>query len=231
LSFVPVFTLEAQEGKLFGPLAFTKTYSMAAAAGLSVTLIPVLMYYFVRGRIPDERSNPLNRFLIFLYRPLLDFVLRHPKTILLHPRCWRRCHHRAADRLGSEFMPPLVEGDLLFMPSALPGLSADKASQLLQQTDKVLMQFPEVERVFGKVGRAETATDPAGLEMFETTIRFKPQSEWPSGKTQDQLIDKMNALCRYPGCPTSGSSRSATASTCSRPASRARSASRLRVPT
>src|SRR5271168_1265968 len=192
LSFVPVFTLEAQEGKLFGPLAFTKTYSMAAAAGLSVTLIPVLMYYFIRGRIPDERSNPLNRFLIFLYRPLLDFVLRDPKTALLVTIV-------PPTRLGSEFLPPLVEGDLLFMPSALPGLSADKASQLLQQTDKVLMQFPEVERVFGKVGRAETATDPAGLEMFETTVRFKPRSEWPNGKTQDQLIQEMNAALQIPG--------------------------------
>jgi Cu(I)/Ag(I) efflux system membrane protein CusA/SilA len=199
LSFVPVFTLEAQEGKLFGPLAFTKTYSMAAAAGLSVTLIPVLMYYFIRGRIPDERSNPLNRLLIFLYRPLLDFVLRHPKAILLVSTLVILATIVPLTQLGSEFMPPLVEGDLLFMPSALPGLSADKASQLLQQTDKVLMQFPEVERVFGKVGRAETATDPAGLEMFETTVRFKPRSQWPNGKTQDQLIEEMNAALQIPG--------------------------------
>src|SRR5271168_2949694 len=199
LSFVPVFTLEAQEGKLFGPLAFTKTYSMAAAAGLSVTLIPVLMYYFIRGRIPDEGSNPLNRLLIFLYRPLLDFVLRHPKTMLLVSLLTIVVTIVPLTRLGSEFMPPLVEGDLLFMPSALPGLSADKASQLLQQTDKVLMQFPEVERVFGKVGRAETSTDPAGLEMFETTVRFKPRSEWPNGKTQDELIEEMNAALQIPG--------------------------------
>jgi copper/silver efflux system protein len=199
LSFVPVFTLEAQEGKLFGPLAFTKTYSMAAAAGLSVTLIPVLMYYFIRGQIPDERSNPLNRFLIFLYRPLLDYVLRYPKTVLLVSALAIVVTIVPLSRLGSEFMPPLVEGDLLFMPSALPGLSADKASQLLQQTDKVLMQFPEVERVFGKVGRAETATDPAGLEMFETTVRFKPRSAWPNGKTQDELIEDMNAALQIPG--------------------------------
>jgi Cu(I)/Ag(I) efflux system membrane protein CusA/SilA len=199
LSFVPVFTLEAQEGKLFGPLAFTKTYSMAAAAGLSVTLIPVLMYYFIRGRIPDERSNPLNRFLIYLYRPLLEFVLRHPKTVLFASALAIAVTIVPLTRLGSEFMPPLVEGDLLFMPSALPGLSADKASQLLQQTDKVLMQFPEVERVFGKVGRAETATDPAGLEMFETTVRFKPRSQWPNGKTQDELIEEMNAALQIPG--------------------------------
>jgi Cu(I)/Ag(I) efflux system membrane protein CusA/SilA len=199
LSFVPVFTLEAQEGKLFGPLAFTKTYSMAAAAGLSVTLIPVLMFYFIRGRIPNERSNPLNRFLICLYRPLLDFTLRHPKTILAASALVILATIVPLTQLGSEFMPPLIEGDLLYMPSALPGLSADKASQLLQQTDKVLMQFPEVERVFGKVGRAETATDPAGLEMFETMIQFKPRSAWPNGKTQDQLIDEMNAALQIPG--------------------------------
>jgi Cu(I)/Ag(I) efflux system membrane protein CusA/SilA len=199
LSFIPVFTLEAQEGRLFGPLAFTKTYSMAAAAGLSVTLIPVLMFYFVRGRIPDERRNPLSRLLIFVYRPLLDFVLRHPKAILATSLVLILVTIVPLTQLGSEFMPPLVEGDLLYMPSALPGLSADKASQLLQQTDKVLMQFPEVERVFGKVGRAETATDPAGLEMFETTIRFKPRTEWPGGKTQDQLIDEMNAALQIPG--------------------------------
>jgi Cu(I)/Ag(I) efflux system membrane protein CusA/SilA len=199
LSFVPVFTLEAQEGKLFGPLAFTKTYSMAAAAALSVTLIPVLMFYFVRGRIPDERSNPINRFLILLYRPLLDFVLRHPRTILTASALLVFAAVIPLTELGSEFMPPLVEGDLLYMPSALPGLSADKASQLLQQTDKVLMEFPEVQRVFGKVGRAETATDPAGLEMFETTIQFKPQSQWPSHLTQDELIDKMNSALQIPG--------------------------------
>jgi len=199
LSFIPVFTLEAQEGKLFGPLAFTKTYSMAAAAGLSVTLIPVLMFYFIRGRIPQERSNPLNRVLIGIYRPLLDVVLRHPKTTLGIASLLIVLSIVPLTLLGSEFMPPLVEGDLLYMPSALPGLSADKASQLLQQTDKILMRFPEVERVFGKMGRAETATDPAGLEMFETTIRFKPPSQWPRGMTQDQLIDEMNAALTIPG--------------------------------
>jgi Cu(I)/Ag(I) efflux system membrane protein CusA/SilA len=199
LSFLPVFTLEAQESKLFGPLAFTKTYSMAAAAALSVTLIPVLMYYFVRGRIPGERSNPINRFLILFYRPLLDFVLQHPKTMLTASALLVGAALVPLTKLGSEFMPPLVEGDLLYMPSALSGLSADKASQLLQQTDKVLMQFPEVQRVFGKVGRAETATDPAGLEMFETTIQFKPQSEWPGHMTQDELIDKMDGALQIPG--------------------------------
>lgn len=199
LSFVPVFTLEAQEGKLFGPLAFTKTYSMAAAAGLSLTLIPVLMFYFIRGRIPDERRNPLNRFLIARYRWLLDFVLKHPKAMLAAAALLIVASILPMAQLGSEFMPPLVEGDLLFMPSALPGLSADKASQLLQQTDRVLMQFPEVMRVFGKVGRAESATDPAGSEMFETTIHFKPRSEWPKGKSQDELIDEMNAALQIPG--------------------------------
>jgi Cu(I)/Ag(I) efflux system membrane protein CusA/SilA len=199
LSFIPVFTLEAQEGKLFGPLAFTKTYSMAAAAGLSVTLIPVSMFYFIRGRIPEERSNPLNRVLIGIYRPLLDVVLRHPKITLGLAGLAILLTIVPLTRLGSEFMPPLVEGDLLYMPSALPGLSADKASQLLQQTDKILMRFPEVERVFGKMGRAETATDPAGLEMFETTIRFKPRAQWPGSKTQDQLIEEMNAALTIPG--------------------------------
>lgn len=199
LSFLPVFTLEAQEGKLFGPLAFTKTYSMAAAAGLSVTLIPVLMFYFIRGHIPDERSNPVNRFLIALYRPLLDFALKHPRSTLGIAGLLIVLTFIPITQLGSEFMPPLVEGDLLYMPSALPGLSADKATQLLQQTDKVIMQFPEVERVFGKVGRAESATDPAGLEMFETTIQFKPQSQWPTHKTQDQLIDEMNRALNIPG--------------------------------
>jgi copper/silver efflux system protein len=199
LSFVPVFTLEAQEGKLFAPLAFTKTYSMAAAAGLSVTLIPVLMFYFIRGRVPDEHSNPINRLLIALYKPLLDAVLRHPRMTLAAAGALLVLTVIPVANLGSEFMPPLMEGDLLYMPSALPGLSADKASQLLQQTDKVLRQFPEVKRVFGKVGRAETATDAAGLEMFETTIEFKPQSEWPSHMSQDELISKMNAALDIPG--------------------------------
>lgn len=199
LSFVPVFTLEAQEGKLFGPLAFTKTYAMAAAAGLAVTLIPVLMFYFIRGRIPDERRNPVNRLLIALYRPVLRLVLRFPKVVLTGSLLLVVATILPLTRLGSEFMPPLVEGDLLYMPSALPGLSAEKAKELLQQTDRILMQFPEVARVFGKVGRAETATDPAGLEMFETTIRFKPRTQWPEGKTQEELIDEMNAALQIPG--------------------------------
>ncbi len=200
LSFVPVFTLEAQEGKLFGPLALTKTYAMAAAAGLSVTLIPVLMLYFIRGKIPDEARNPLNRLLIAAYRPLLRAVLQFPKLTLALSAAVLVSALVPITRLGTEFMPPLIEGDLLYMPSALPGLSADKASQLMQQTDRLIMQFPEVERVFGKAGRAESATDPAGLEMFETTIRFKPRSQWPDqGKSQDALIDELNAALAIPG--------------------------------
>lgn len=199
LSFVPVLSLQAQEGKLFGPLALTKTYAMAASAALSVTLIPVLMVVGVRGAIVDEQRNPLNRVLLAAYRPLLARALRYPwgmlavAGLLLLSALW------PLSRLGSEFMPPLVEGDLLYMPSALPGLSADKAAQLLQQTDRLLRQFPEVQRVFGKVGRAETATDPAGLEMFETTIAFKPQSQWPRHISQDALIDEMNRALNIPG--------------------------------
>jgi Cu(I)/Ag(I) efflux system membrane protein CusA/SilA len=200
LSFVPVFTLEAQEGKLFGPLALTKTYAMAASAGLSITLIPVLMLTFVRGRIPDERRNPLNRALIAVYKPALAAVLRHPKLTLFASALLAVSALIPLTRLGSEFMPPLIEGDLLYMPSALPGLSAAKASELLQQTDRMLRQFPEVERVFGKAGRAETATDPAGLEMFETAIRFKPREAWPDpAKTQAQLIAEMDARLKIPG--------------------------------
>ncbi len=181
LSFIPVFTLEAQEGRLFSPLAFTKTYSMAAAAGLAVTLIPVLMGYFIRGRIPGEQTNPLNRFLIALYRPLLDAVLRFPKITLIAALAIAVITIWPMSRLGGEFMPPLDEGDLLYMPSALPGISAGKVAELLQQTDRLIKTVPEVASVFGKAGRAETATDPAPLEMFETTIQFKPRDQWRRG--------------------------------------------------
>ncbi|MEO6895688.1 MAG: efflux RND transporter permease subunit [Caldimonas sp.] len=199
LSFVPVFTLQAQEGRLFAPLAFTKTYAMAAAAGLSVTLIPVLMGYLIRGRIPDEQANPLNRFLIAVYRPLLDAVLRAPKTtiaiagVLLLLSLWPLQH------IGGEFMPRLDEGDLLYMPSALPGISVGKAAALLQQTDRLIKTVPEVSSVFGKAGRAETATDPAPLEMFETTIQFKPQDQWRPGMTQDKLVEELDRIVRVPG--------------------------------
>ena len=199
LSFVPVFTLEAQEGRLFSPLAFTKTYAMAAAAGLSVTLVPVLMGYFVRGRIPHETSNPLNRFLMRLYRPALDAALRWPKTTLTISAALLGLTVVPLLQLGGEFMPPLDEGDLLYMPSALPGLSASKASQLLQQTDRMIKTVPEVARVFGKAGRADTATDPAPLEMFETTIQFKPRAEWRAGMTPDKLVEALDAAVRVPG--------------------------------
>ena len=199
LSFIPVFTLEAQEGRLFGPLAFTKTYAMAAAAGLSVTLVPVLMGYWIRGKLPDESRNPLNRGLIRVYRPALIAVLDHPKStvgvavLILATTLW------PMSRLGGEFLPPMDEGDLLYMPSALPGLSAQKAAQLLQQTDRMIRTVPEVETVFGKAGRAESATDPAPLEMFETTIRFKPREQWRAGMTPEKLIDELDRAVQVPG--------------------------------
>jgi len=199
LSFIPVFTLEAQEGRLFSPLAFTKTYAMAAAASLAVTLIPVLMGLLIRGRIPDERSNPLSGALIALYRPLLNVVLRWPKAtiavaaVVFIASLWPLQH------IGSEFMPRLDEGDLLYMPSALPGLSAAKAAELLQQTDRLIRTVPEVVSVYGKAGRAETATDPAPLEMFETTIQFKPKDQWRPGLTQDQLVEELDRVVRVPG--------------------------------
>jgi Cu(I)/Ag(I) efflux system membrane protein CusA/SilA len=199
LSFVPVFTLEAQEGRLFSPLAFTKTYAMAAAAVLSVTLVPVLMGYLVRGRIPAEASNPLNRFLTAAYRPALEAVLRFPKATLVVAVALLAFTLVPITRLGSEFLPPLDEGDLLYMPSALPGLSASKASALLQQTDRLIKTVPEVERVFGKAGRADTATDPAPLEMFETTIQFKPREQWRAGMTPDKLIEELDRVVKVPG--------------------------------
>ncbi len=199
LSFLPVFTLQAQEGRLFGPLALTKSYAMAAAAGLSVTLVPVLMGLWIRGRIPQESSNPVNRRLIALYRPLLDRVLQHPKRTLalaalaLLTTLWPLTH------VGGEFLPAMDEGDLLYMPSALPGLSAQKASELLQQTDRLIKTVPEVARVFGKAGRAETATDPAPLEMFETTIQFKPREQWRPGMTPKKLVEELDRTVKVPG--------------------------------
>ena len=199
LSFIPVFTLEAQEGRLFSPLAFTKTYAMAAAAGLSVTLVPVLMGYLIRGRIPHEASNPINRFLMAVYRPALEAVLRFPKTTLAVAGLLLVLTAIPVMRLGGEFMPPLDEGDLLYMPSALPGLSISKASELLQQTDRLIKTVPEVVRVFGKAGRADTATDPAPLEMFETTIQFKPRNEWRTGMTPDKLVEELDRAVKVPG--------------------------------
>ncbi|HBO7199554.1 efflux RND transporter permease subunit [Pseudomonas aeruginosa] len=199
LSFVPIFTLEAQEGKLFSPLAFTKTYAMAASAGLAVTLIPVLMGYLIRGHILDEQKNPINRFFVAIYRPLLEVVLRFPKAtiavavVFLVASLWPLQH------LGSEFMPPLDEGDLLYMPTAFPGLSAGKAAELLQQTDRLIKAVPEVASVYGKAGRAVTATDPAPLEMFETTIQFKPKSEWRPGMTPEKIVEELDKTVRVPG--------------------------------
>lgn len=199
LSFLPVFTLEAQEGRLFAPLAFTKTYAMAAAAGLSVTLVPVLMGYLIRGRIPKETANPVNRFLIAVYRPALEAVLRFPKATLLAAAVVLAATLVPLMRLGGEFMPPLDEGDLLYMPSALPGLSVSKATELLQQTDRLIKTVPEVERVFGKAGRADSATDPAPLEMFETTIQFKPREQWRPGMTPDKLVEELDRAVKVPG--------------------------------
>ena len=198
-SFIPVFALEAQEGRLFSPLAFTKTYAMAAAAGLSVTLVPVLMGYWIRGRIPDENSNVINKLLISVYRPLLTAVLRFPRSTLVAAVLLLAVSIFPATRLGGEFIPPLDEGDLLYMPTALPGLSAGKAAEILQLTDRLIKTVPEVARVFGKIGRAETATDPAPLEMVETTIQFKPKGEWRPGMTQEKLIEELDRTVQVPG--------------------------------
>ncbi|WP_243040665.1 efflux RND transporter permease subunit [Dyella sedimenti] len=199
LSFVPVFALEGQEGKLFKPLAFTKTYAMAAAAGLAVTLVPVLMGYLVRGRIRAERDNPLNRGLIALYRPILEAVLRYPKATLVLAGVLFLSAAIPFSQLGSEFMPPMDEGTLLYMPTALPSLSTGKAAQLVQLTDRMIKTVPEVEHVFGKAGRAETATDPAPLEMFETTITFKPKDQWRAGMTMDKLKVELDKAVHVPG--------------------------------
>jgi Cu(I)/Ag(I) efflux system membrane protein CusA/SilA len=199
LSFLPVFALEAQEGKLFAPLAYTKTYTLAAAAGLAITLVPVLMGYLIRGRIPSETSNPINRVLIAGYRPLLEATLRHPIVVIAVAVLALALTAIPISRLGGEFMPPFDEGDLLYMPSALPGLSASKASELLQQTDRLIKTVPEVAVVFGKAGRAESATDPAPLEMFETTIQFKPRGQWRAGMTPEKLIEELDRVVKVPG--------------------------------
>ena len=191
--------LQAQEGRLFGSLAFTKTYSMAAAAGLSVTLIPILMGYWIRGKLPDAGDNPLNRWLIRIYQPVLDAVLAKPKMTLLAAALFFLTSAWPVSQLGGEFLPPLDEGDLLYMPSALPGLSTQKASELLQQTDRMIKTVPEVVRVFGKAGRAETATDPAPLEMFETTIQFKPRDQWRPGMTPEKLVEELDRVVKVPG--------------------------------
>jgi Cu(I)/Ag(I) efflux system membrane protein CusA/SilA len=199
LSFLPIFTLQAEEGRLFRPLALTKTYSMAAAAGLSVTLVPVLITMFVKGRIRPERENPISRFLIRAYRPALAWVLKRPKQIVLAAAAAVALTIIPWSMLGAEFMPPMDEGDILYMPTALPGLSADDASHLLQVTDRIIKTVPEVKTVFGKAGRADTATDPAPLEMFETTIQLRPKSEWRPGMTTDKIIAELDSKLKIPG--------------------------------
>ena len=199
LSFAPVFALQAQEGRLFSPLAYTKTYAMAAAAGLSVTLVPVLMGYLIRGRIPVETRNPINRILIAAYRPLLAAVLRFPRATLALAVLAALSISWPLLRLGTEFLPPLYEGDLLYMPSALPGISTGKAAELLQQTNRLIATVPEVQSVHGKIGRADTATDPAPLEMVETVVQLKPRSQWRPGMTPEKLVEELDQLVRLPG--------------------------------
>ncbi|MEC8991493.1 MAG: efflux RND transporter permease subunit [Candidatus Latescibacterota bacterium] len=224
LSFLPVFTLQAQEGRLFKPLAFTKTWAMAAAALLAITIVPVLIGYLVRGRILPETRNPIHRFLLWCYRPVITWVLRNKAvvtgasllilgaTVMPYQSWvldrvdgdWRRTLERFEilfpfERIGSEFMPPLYEGDLLYMPTTLPGVSITKARELLQQTDRIIRTFPEVDEVFGKIGRAETATDPAPLSMIETTITLKPESQWRDGMTPERLIEELDAAVKFPG--------------------------------
>ncbi|MBN1224700.1 MAG: efflux RND transporter permease subunit, partial [Candidatus Aminicenantes bacterium] len=199
LSFIPVFTLQQQEGRLFKPLAYTKTYAMAASAFLAITVVPVLMGFFIRGRIKQEEKHPLSRILIKAYRPVIHFVLRHRVATILVAVLVILLSVFPLSRIGSEFMPPLNEGDLLYMPTTLPGISVTKAKELLQQTDKIIAGFPEVKSVFGKIGRAETATDPAPLTMIETTIMLKETKEWRPGMTMDKLIEELDSAVRFPG--------------------------------
>ena len=203
VSFLPVFTLEGQEGRLFGPLAFTKTFAMAGAALLSVTLVPVLMLFFVRGRIMPEHRNPVNRFLIWLYRPIIRWVMRHRALTLLLAAASMAVTVFPARELGSEFMPTLNEGSIFYMPASLPGMSVTEASRLLATTNRIIKTFPEVESVYGKAGRAESATDPAPLEMFETVINLKPKSDWRAGIDVDKLIAEMDAALKFPGVANS----------------------------
>ena len=199
LSFLPVFTLEAQEGRLFAPLAFTKTYAMAAAAGLSITLVPVLMGYFIRGTVTPEHKNPINRVLIAVYQPVIHAVMRFPKGTLAAAVAVLIVGLWPATQLGSEFMPPLDEGDIMYMPTTYPGVSIDKAREILQHTDRMISKVPEVKRVFGKIGRAETATDPAPLTMIETVIQLKPREEWREGMTPESLRAELDRVVKYTG--------------------------------
>lgn len=199
VSFLPVFTLEAQEGKMFAPLAFTKTYAMAASAALAITLVPVLMGYFIRGKVLAEHKNPINRILTSIYLPTLKVVLTYPKSTIIMAVIVTLLALWPIDKIGSEFIPPLDEGDLMYMPTTYPGISIGKARELLQQTDKLIKTVPEVETVFGKVGRAETATDPAPLTMIETIIQLKPRSQWREGVTTQSLKNEFNNLVKFPG--------------------------------
>ncbi|MGH1463490.1 MAG: efflux RND transporter permease subunit, partial [Neptuniibacter sp.] len=199
MSFLPVFTLEAQEGRMFSPLAFTKTYAMAAAAGLAITLVPVLMGYCIRGRVLPEHKNPLNRLLQAIYLPVIRTVLSWPKATVLLAVVITAAGFWPVNKIGSEFIPPLDEGDLMYMPTTYPGISIGKARELLQQTDKLIRTVPEVERVFGKIGRAETATDPAPLTMIETFITLKPRDQWREGMTMDKLTKELDKLVKFPG--------------------------------
>ena len=199
ISFLPVFTLQAQEGRLFKPLAFTKTYAMMGAALLSVTIVPILMGYLIRGKIRPEEKNPINRFLIWIYHPIIRLVLKAKIPVVLLAVVILAVTYIPWKRIGSEFMPPLNEGDLLYMPTTLPGISITKARQLLQQTDRIIASFPEVQNVFGKIGRAETATDPAPLSMIETTIMLKPEAEWREGMTVEKLVQELDQAIRFPG--------------------------------
>lgn len=198
-SFLPVFALEGQSGKMFSPLAFTKTYAMAASAGLAITLIPVLMGYFIRGKVLAEHKNPLNRLVIAIYRPFLTFSLRFPKLLITFALLLLVIGFYPVNKIGSEFIPPLDEGDLMYMPTTYPGISIGKARQLLQQTNKLIKTVPEVKTVWGKIGRAETATDPAPLTMIETVIQFKPESEWRAGMTKEKLKQELDSLIQFPG--------------------------------
>ncbi|KTF10824.1 efflux RND transporter permease subunit [Pseudoalteromonas sp. 10-33] len=199
VSFLPVFILEAQEGRMFSPLAYTKTYAMAASAGLAITLVPVLMGYFIRGKVIPENKNPVNRLLVAAYRPLLSWVLNYPKTTLIFALIMTMIGFYPLNKIGSEFIPPLDEGDLMYMPTTYPSISIAKAREVLQQTDKLIATVPEVKTVFGKVGRAETATDPAPLTMIETFIQLKPKDEWREGMTLEKLKAELDALVTFPG--------------------------------
>jgi Cu(I)/Ag(I) efflux system membrane protein CusA/SilA len=199
VSFLPIFILEAQEGRMFSPLAYTKTYAMAASAGLAITLIPVLMGYFIRGEIVSEKKNPVNRALVAVYMPALKRVLEFPKITLIAVLAITWIGFSPIDKIGSEFIPPLDEGDLMYMPITYPGISIGKAREILQQTDKLIRTLPEVKTVFGKVGRAETATDPAPITMIETFIQFKPKDQWREGETSESLKAELDQLVKLPG--------------------------------